>query len=58
MKKAKEEGFKEGNKWTSKYLYHIPLVMGFRRKKKKDSDDEKEDNMHAETRRHILQATR
>ena len=44
MRKAKDEGFKEGNKWTSKYLYHIPLIRGFsRQKKKKDGKEDGEE---------------
>ena len=40
MKDAKAQGFKRGNEWTSKYLFHIPLVQGFRRKKKKKEGEE------------------
>ena len=31
MKDSKAEGFRKGEKWMSKYLFHIPLLQGFRR---------------------------
>ena len=43
MKDTKADGFKKGIKWISKYLFHIPLIKGFRRKKKKKNGDENED---------------
>ena len=39
MKDAKAKGFKEGNAWTSKYLFHIPLKRVYGKRKKKDKKD-------------------
>ena len=43
MKDLKAEGFKKGEKWMSKYLFHIPLERAMRRstdKKIKRKQDE------------------
>ena len=46
MKNLKEEGFKEGDKWASKYLFYIPLERALRRSsdKKIQRKDEEEGN--------------
>ena len=49
MKDLKEEAFKKGDKWTSKYLFHIPLVRAFRRstdKKIQRKDEEEGDQLN------------
>ena len=43
MKDAKQRGFTEGNKWTSKYLFHIPLQIVRRKKSKEEEQDELEE---------------
>ena len=35
LRAQKKHGDEEGQKWTSKYLFRLPLKMGVRRKKKK-----------------------
>ena len=35
LRAEKDAGDKEGKKWTSKYLFHIPLKKGRRTKQKK-----------------------
>ena len=37
---AKREGFKEGDKWTSKFLFHIPLQLVKRKKTREEELDE------------------
>ena len=39
MKAEREEGFKTGEKWTSKYLFHIPIRRVHRKQKPKDSNE-------------------
>ena len=43
MKDAKRRGFIEGDKWTSKYLFHIPLEVVRRKKSREEELDELED---------------
>jgi len=40
MLKAKRESFKEGDKWTSKFLFHIPLQRVHRKKTKEEELDD------------------
>ena len=35
MKDSKASGFKKGKEWMSKYLFHLPLGLAFRKSKKK-----------------------
>ena len=44
MKNLKEEGFKEGDKWASKYLFHIPLEQAMRRSSDKKIQRKEEDD--------------
>ena len=42
MKDSKASGFKKGKEWMSKYLFHLPLELAFRRSKKKANDPDED----------------